>query len=57
MKFAEARPYAEPEEAARKLIEIANSVEAVQSAGSTLRRSTGRFSSRSKDHRPNMTPG
>ena len=30
MKFAEQRPYADPEAAARKLIEIANSVEAVQ---------------------------
>jgi hypothetical protein len=30
MKFATARPYADPEAAARKLIEIANSVEAVQ---------------------------
>jgi hypothetical protein len=30
MKFAEARDYADPEAAARKLIEIANSVEAVQ---------------------------
>jgi hypothetical protein len=30
MKFTEARPYADPEAAARKLIEIANSVEAVQ---------------------------
>jgi hypothetical protein len=30
MKFAAARPYAAPEAAARKLIEIANSVEAVQ---------------------------
>jgi hypothetical protein len=30
MKFAAARPFAEPEAAARKLIEIANSVEAVQ---------------------------
>jgi hypothetical protein len=30
MKFATARPYANPEAAARKLIEIANSVEAVQ---------------------------
>jgi hypothetical protein len=29
MKFAEQRPYADPEAAARKLIEIANSVEAV----------------------------
>jgi hypothetical protein len=30
MKFAAERPYADPEKAARKLIEIANSVEAVQ---------------------------
>jgi hypothetical protein len=30
MKFTEDRPYADPEAAARKLIEIANSVEAVQ---------------------------
>jgi hypothetical protein len=30
MKFAAAQPYADPEAAARKLIEIANSVEAVQ---------------------------
>jgi hypothetical protein len=30
MKFATTRPYANPEAAARKLIEIANSVEAVQ---------------------------
>jgi hypothetical protein len=30
MKFAANRPYADPEAAARKLIEIANSVEAVR---------------------------
>jgi hypothetical protein len=30
MKFAAERPYADPEAAARKLIEIANSVEAAQ---------------------------
>jgi hypothetical protein len=30
MKFASERPYADPEAAARKLVEIANSVEAVQ---------------------------
>jgi hypothetical protein len=30
MKFATARPYSDPEKAARKLIEIANSTEAVQ---------------------------
>jgi len=30
MRFAGERPYADPEKAARKLIEIANSIEAVQ---------------------------
>jgi hypothetical protein len=30
MKFAEPRPYADPEVAARKLIEIANTIEAPQ---------------------------
>jgi hypothetical protein len=30
VKFATDRPYADPEKAARKLIEIANSVEAIQ---------------------------
>jgi hypothetical protein len=30
MKFATDRPYADPDKAARKLVEIANSIEAVQ---------------------------
>ena len=30
MKFAPSRPYSDPEKAARRLLEIANSVEAVQ---------------------------
>jgi hypothetical protein len=30
MKFAEPRPYANPETAARKLVEIANAVEVIQ---------------------------
>ena len=30
MKFATERPYSDPEKAARKIVEIANSVEAVQ---------------------------
>ena len=30
MKYAETGPYADPEKAARKLLEIANTVEAVQ---------------------------
>ena len=43
MKFAAERPYAAPEQAARKLIEIANSVEAVQDGPSSSSWSTGRF--------------
>ena len=31
MKYAEPRPYADPETAARRLMEIANGIEAVQS--------------------------
>jgi hypothetical protein len=34
MKFAAQRPFADPEKAARKLVEIANSVEAVRMAAS-----------------------
>ena len=30
MKYAEPRPYADPEKAARRIVEIANAVEAVQ---------------------------
>lgn len=30
MKFANSRPYSDPDKAARKLVEIANTVEAVQ---------------------------
>lgn len=30
MKFAHDRPYSDPEKAARKLVEIANAVEAIQ---------------------------
>jgi hypothetical protein len=30
MKFATERPYADPEKAARKLVEIANAIEAIQ---------------------------
>ena len=43
MKFAEARPYAETEEAARKLIEIANSVEAVQDGRIHIEKINGPF--------------
>jgi hypothetical protein len=43
MKFAEARPYADPEAVARKLIEIANSVEAVQDGRIHIEKINGPF--------------
>ena len=44
MKFTTERPYSAPEVAARKLLEIANSVEAVQAGRVySLNLSTGRF--------------
>jgi hypothetical protein len=45
MKFAAARPYADPEAAARKLIEIANSVEAVYDGRIYMAANRGRFTS------------
>jgi hypothetical protein len=43
MKFAEARPYADPDAAARKLIEIANAVEAVQDGRIHIEKINGPF--------------
>jgi hypothetical protein len=43
MKFAEARPYAALEAAARKLVEIANSVEAVQDGRIHIEKINGPF--------------
>jgi hypothetical protein len=43
MKFATERPYADPEAAARKLIEIANSVEAVQDGRILIEKINGPF--------------
>jgi hypothetical protein len=51
------RPYADPEKAARKLIEIANTVEAVQTAASISRRSKGRFCSISRGAPTNKALG
>jgi hypothetical protein len=49
MKYAAHRPLADPEKAARKLLEIAGA--------STSRRSTGRSCSRKAAARPNTAPG
>jgi hypothetical protein len=43
MKFATERPYADPEEAARKLIEVANSVEAAPDGGIYIELVNGPF--------------
>jgi hypothetical protein len=43
MKFATDRPYADPEAAARKLIEIANAVEAVQDGRIHIEKINGPF--------------
>jgi hypothetical protein len=43
MKFATERPYADPEKAAGKLIEIANSVEAVQDGRIHIEKINGPF--------------
>ena len=42
MKFSPDRPYSDPDTAARKLLEIATAVEAVQDGRIQSRRSTGR---------------
>jgi hypothetical protein len=43
MKFAEPRPYADPEKAARKLIEIAAAVEVVQDGRIHIEKINGPF--------------
>jgi hypothetical protein len=43
MKFVEPRPYADPEVAARKLLEIANASEAVQDGRIHIERINGAF--------------
>ena len=43
MKFVEPRPYADPEVAARKLLEIANATEAVQDGRIHIERINGPF--------------
>jgi hypothetical protein len=56
MKFAGERPYADPEKAARKLVEIANAVEAVQDGRIYIELATRRSYSNTKPARPNTRP-
>ena len=48
MKFTADRPYADPEKAARKLIEIANAIEAVQDGRIYIEKINGPFLFREK---------
>jgi hypothetical protein len=41
MKFVNPRPYADPEVAARKIVELANAVEAVQNGGIHIEKING----------------
>ena len=55
MKFAPDRPYADPEKAARKILEIAKIASSLcRTAEFTSRRSTGRFCFGSAQRRPNI---
>jgi hypothetical protein len=57
MKYATDRPFADPEKAARKIVEIANATEAVQDAAFTSRRSTARSCSLKAAAQRNTAPG
>ena len=52
MKYTTDRPYADPEKAARRILEIANSLSRFRAA-STSRKSTSRFFSATAAARPN----
>jgi hypothetical protein len=55
MKFTEARPYVDPDAAARKLIEIANSVQAGQDGRIHIEKINGLYScTNSRDPPRNM---
>ena len=56
MKFAEPRPYADPEKAARRLLEIANTVEPVQDGRIHIEKINGPSSSRTRAARPSTAP-
>jgi hypothetical protein len=57
MRFTSDRPYTDPDKAARKLVEIANSVEAVQDGTSISNWSTGRFYTSTRAVQRNTRPG
>jgi hypothetical protein len=52
MKFTTDRPYADPEKAARRIMEIASTVEPVQDGRIHVEKKTARSSSRTRAARP-----
>ena len=54
MKFAETRVYADPEKAARKLVEIANTIEPVQDGRIHIEKINAPFLYRERERQPNM---
>ena len=50
MKYAEPRPFADPEKAARKLLEIANATEAVQDGRIYIETINGQFLFKGRRH-------
>jgi len=57
MKYAEPRPFADPEKAARKLLEIANATEAVQDGRIFIETINGQFLFKEGGHRRSTAPG
>jgi hypothetical protein len=53
MKYSEARPNADPERAARRIVEIASTVEPVQDGRLHVELINGPFCSRTRAARPN----
>ena len=56
MKFAPDRPYSDPEKAARKLLEIANTVEVTQDGRIHIEKINGQSCFARKARRPNTKP-
>ncbi len=54
MKFAEPRPYADPEKAARRIVEIANTVEPAQDGRIYVELINGPFLFKEREAQPSM---
>jgi len=56
MKYANTRPYADPEKAARKLLEIASTIEPIQDGRIHIEKINGPFLFTHGSARPNTAP-